>query len=393
MKKKKLYTALRNWLIPGPVNLLVVLCLLLTGCLRELSPDNPCDTAEDEVPIQVIIHWDDKPLNILPDQMRIYWYPQSGDMLASSMERNGGMERLPQKIYTAACFDYYVNSKLDFRTGSNAQEFEVYNIQATGLYNKYADPVPGEQTVAEANPYIFYVDARPQIVDKKDVPPGDMLKLHFYPENVLREFTFLIYGVEGAKNIASNSGAISGMSASYFPASGMMANKPSTILFERVTPIIDGQRHPWSNEQKELFERLEPGWDDPDSQQYWSGDWITGKFCTFGPVDAGNLNIRLTVEAISKNKYYYYAAWGYWFGKWEDTVGIQVKGSVEGNGSGTWEERRDWWRQQNGGYDIILYNDGRLVVSDDGGGVIPDPGDGGFDVGTGPWVNVPVPLN
>ncbi|WP_459952509.1 DUF5119 domain-containing protein [Dysgonomonas termitidis] len=387
-----LYRFAHNWHIGILKHLPIVLCLLLTGCLRELSVDDPCPPSGGEVPLQVVIHWEDKPVNTLPEYMRIYWYPRTGDIVAADLPARGGMEKLREDTYTAICLDYYRPQTIDFRaTGRDAGQFEAYNIPTTGLYNQYADPVPGEATVAEAYPYVFYADAREQLVEKQSVSAGDTLKLHFYPQNVLREFTFLIYGVEGAANMAKNSGAISGMSASYFPVTGTLAGTPSTVLFTRVTPLTRGQGRNWTQEQKELFARKNPDWASSDPLKGWTSDWITGKFSTFGPVDANNPDIRLTVEALSSANRYYYGAWGYWYGKWEDSVGIQILGAMGGpSGRGTWEEQTAW-REQNGGFDIILYNDGRLVVPDGGGGGQPG-GDGGFDVDLGDWDNTHVPI-
>ncbi|MDR0542057.1 MAG: DUF5119 domain-containing protein [Dysgonamonadaceae bacterium] len=355
--------------------------LLLSACKNdELFPS--CRNNGD-IPVRIIIRWEGEKPAATPGIMSVFWYAGSGWPVISDYESNGGEENLSEGTYLPVCLDYYGNSRLDFHITENADEFEVYNIRATGLYNQYADLVADEPTVAEAKPYAFYVDTRPQIVDKIGVLPGDTLTLYFYPENVLQEFTFLIHGVEGAKNMARNSGAISGMSASYFPATGALAEKPSTLLFERVTPVVDGQSYPWSDAQKALFASLEPDWDNPGSERYWGGDWITGKFCTFGPVDIHSQHFRLTVEAVSKSNYYYYGTWGYWFGQWEDMVGAQIKGSMEGNGAGSPKERKEWWRRQNGGFDIVIGNNGRLVVPGSNGG---DNEDGnGFIVDADEW--------
>ena len=373
------------------MKLLIISCiLLLVSCEnKELFP--PCSTGDNL--IEVIIHWEGKPLSTLPENMRVLWYPQDNPagMLDKMFGTYGGFDRLPASHFTPLCYDYYGNSRIDFRGYGSPASFEAYSIPASSLYNQYAEPVPGEPTVSEAaSPYLFYTDGRPQTIDTESVPQGDTLRVHFYPENVLREFTFLIYGVKGAKNMARNGGAISGMSASCFPATGHLAESPSTILFSRVEAVTNGQSsNRWTEEQKKLFAYKNPNWQSSDSTKGWTDDWVTGKFSTFGPVNLNSLQFRLTVEALSNNNYYYYGAWGYWYGKWEDTVGRQIKGAVDGNNTGTPDERQAWWRERNGGFDILLYNDGRLVVPDGGGNGQPGSG-GGFDVGTNDWVVTPV---
>lgn len=384
MKKEKPYIASRNRLQSVLALLPVVICLSLTGCLRELSPDDPCLPVAGDKAIRIVIHWDDVPLVQRPASMSTYWYVPDQYPYIGDYGTNGGYDRLPGALLTPLCLDYYGNSTLDFRNTGQRETYEVYNVPRTSLYNAYAEPVPGEPTVAEASPYAYYIDTEKQSVDIRDIPDGDTLTVHFYPKNVLREFTFLIYGVEGAGNMARNSGAVSGMSASFFPDSETLSDKPSTVLFTRVTPVRAGQAYPWSEEQKALFAAKNPDWQSPDPDKGWTGDWVTGKFSTFGPVDAANLKIRLTVEALTSGNRYYYGAWGYWYGMWEDMVGSQVLGAMGGlSGRGTPQEQLAW-RNANGGFDIILFNDGRLVVPDDGGGG-GDGGNGGFIVDSDDW--------
>ncbi|MDR1882387.1 MAG: DUF5119 domain-containing protein [Prevotella sp.] len=358
-------------------------CLLFSGCLRELSPDDPCQQSFGDKAVRVVIHWDDVPAASRPNAMSVFWYSGGQSPFIGDYGSAGGYERLPGGLFTPLCIDFYGNSGLDFRNTGILDGFEIYNVSRTSLYNNYADPVPGEATVAEAvSPYTCYVDGEAQVADTRSLVDGDTLTVDFYPVNVLREFTFLIYGVDGAKNIARSSGAISGMSASYFPASKNLADAPSTVLFTRVTPVQNGQTYSWSSAQKALFAQKNPDWQSSDPNIGWTGDWVTGRFSTFGPVDVNNPNIRLTVEALTGGSRYYYGAWGYWFGKWDDTVGFQIREALGGiSGQGTIDEQLAW-RGLNGGYDIVLSNDGRLVVPED-----PDtPSDsGGFIVGSDDW--------
>jgi hypothetical protein len=370
--------------------LLAIALLLFAACeQKELFP---CQTAGN-VPVKVIIHWDNVPSNelVLPGSMTVHWYPEGGRLLASEMSAYGGLERLNANIYNAMCLDYNGNTKLAFRSNGFGEGFEVYNTQMNGLYNSHVPQLPGgEVTVAEAYPYQFYIDSRLQTVDLENVPPFDTVTVHFHPKNVLREFTFLVYDVKGAKRMLQNSGAISGMSGSYFPVNNELASSPSTILFQRVEAIKDGQTSSrWTDAQKQLFSLKNPNWASPDTLIGWTRDWITGQFVTFGPLDRNVHRFRLTVEAISKANNYYYGSWGYWNDKWENTVAAQIDSAMGKNG--TLEEQLEW-RQRNGGYDIVLYNDHRLVIpdSESQNGGVPD---GGFIVNVDDWgevIDVPV---
>jgi hypothetical protein len=348
------------------------------------------------IPVDVVIHWDSIPddLLYLPQNMTVHWYSESGTLIASDLSAFGGWEWMDGNTYNVICLDFHGNSTLAFRSNGTLEDFEVYNTRMAGLYNTNVPQLPGgEVTVAEATPDRFYIDSRPQTIDTRNVPPGDTLILNFYPKNVLREFTFLVYDVVGAKYMSENSGAMSGMSGSYFPASGRLASTPSTILFSRVENIPNGQTDPrWTKEDKALFAAINPNWASLDTLVGWTRDWVIGKFVTFGPVETGDKELRdtgenrfrLTVEALSESKNYFNGSWGYWHGEWENTVAGQIDGAMGQNGT---REEQAAWRKRNGGYDIVLYNDHRLVVPEGGGGG-SGSSDGGFTVSVDDWGDI-----
>ena len=343
-------------------------------------------------PVNVVIHWDSVPNNqlVLPKNMTVHWYPASGSLISSDMGVYGGYEWLYSADYNVMCMDFNGNTSFAFRSNGTRPDFEVYNMRMTSSYNLSVPQLPGgEITVAEANPPYFYIDSRPQHILAEDFSDKDTLTVHFYPKNVLREFTFLIYDVTGTRNIASNTGAISGMSGSYYPATGALATTPSTILFPRVETITDAQNSSrWTNEEKALFAAKNPNWASPDTLIGWTRDWITGKFATFGPLNRNENRFRLTIEAFSKGSNAYYGAWGYWHGQWENTIAAQIDSAMGKNG--TLAEQLAW-RQRNGGYDIILYNNNRLRVPENDGG--DGKSDGGFNVSVDDWgdmIDVPM---
>ena len=352
----------------------------------------PCETENpDWVPVEIVIHWEGKPAANLPEHMRMHWHGEehATTPISFDLNRYGGMERLPERNYMAFCYDYFANN-MEFRGYNKPEQFEIYSRSNTDrLYNRFVPLLPNETTIAEADPPVFYMDSRPQTVNKQHVAPGDTIKLHFYPENLLREFTFMIYGVKGVENTSYISGAISGMSASYFPHEKRLADSASTLLFTRLETFQDGQDYPWTGEQKNLFAAKNPNWQSKAPTKGWTDDWITGRFSTFGPADSASVYFRLTINAVNKANTFVYGSWGHWFGIWEETVGRQIRASMEGNGNGTPEERRQWWRERNGGYDIILFNDGRLVIPE---AEKPSGEKGDFDVNLDDWGNTHVPI-
>jgi|GEM_PF-6762551 len=349
------------------------------------------ETNGGNYPVNVVIHWDSVPAGqlSLPNRMTVHWYPEGASIISSEMGPRGGREWLNKADYNVMCMDFNGNANFAFRSNGTRPDFEVYNVRMTGSYNLSVPQLPGgETTVAEANPPYFYIDSRSQEIYSEDFSDNDTITMHFYPKNLLREFTFLIYDVTGTKNMASNSGAISGMSGSYYPATGAMATTPSTILFPRVETITNGQNSSrWTNAEKALFAAKNPAWASPDTLIGWTRDWITGKFSTFGPLSRNQNRFRLTVEAFSKGSNAYYGAWGYWHGQWENTVAAQIDSAMGKNG--TIEEQMAW-RQRNGGYDIVLYNNNRLSVPENDGGGNGGGGtsDGGFKVSVDGWGDI-----
>ena len=341
-----------------------------------------CSPAGD-IPVNVVIHWDSVPNDqlVLPRNMTVHWYPTVGRLLASDMGVYGGREYLSADIFDVMCMDFNGNTNLAFRSNGTRQDFEAYNIRTSGTYNSLVPQLPGgEETVAEAYPYHFYIDSRSQDIDTENLPYGDTLTVHFYPKDVLREFTFLVYDVIGARYTAQNSGAISGMSGSYYPATGKLATSPSTILFKRVEAISNAQTDSrWTDAEKALFAAKNPDWADSDTLKGWTRDWMVGKFVTFGPLDRTENRFRLTIEAFSKSNNQYHGSWGYWHGQWENTVHSQIDSAMGKNG--TIEEQLAW-RQRNGGYDIILYNDNRLIIPNTGN---EGSSEGGFTVTVDDW--------
>jgi len=371
------------------ITYIIGIIVLLPGFIACEQKELFLPLPKGNIPVNVVIHWDSVPSNtlVLPGDMTVHWYPSSGRMVASDMSVYGGRDWIYADIYNVMCMDFNGPATFGFRSSGAREDFEVYSIRMTGSYNLHVPPLPGgEVTVAEANPYHFYIDSRSQVIDLTNIPVSDTLTVNFYPKNVLKEFTFLVYDVVGAQNMTGNSGAISGMSGSYFPASGKLAFTPSTILFSRVEGISDAQSSSrWTEQQKALFAAKNPNWANPDTLVGWTRDWITGRFVTFGPLMEEN-RFRLTVQATNQGNHWYYGSWGFWNNQWENTVAAQIDSAMGRNG--TLEEQLAW-RQRNGGYDIILYNDHRLVVPEGSGG---GSSGGGFTVTVDDWgdiINVP----
>jgi hypothetical protein len=343
------------------MNKYIVSFFLLMGCYscqnRELTDGDPC---LDKAVIEVDIHWDDiDPAEEPTKGMVVHLFSETVRGLYEWANLPTDVERITIHggvPFFALCYDYYGNDHIYFRNDKQLDLFEAYSSAATGFYNSYGPnsvavrSISGEEnesTVMEPYPYNFFVARNADLFTALPIA-GQVQHLHFYPQNVLREFTFLIEGVQGVKNIIGSSGAISGMSSTYRMKDGEKGSEPSTVLF--------GSKH---------------------GRVTWGGDSIRGIFCTFGPADVKHIRNRLTVEVISTGR-------GYYYGSWEDTVREQIAGALGEHGT---KEEQMAWRLQNGGFDIVLQNDEQLVIPD-----IPVEGTFRVDVEDYDRVIVPLPL-
>ncbi len=137
----------------------------------------------------------------------------------------GGKIRIPyDRSYFSVCYDYFGSEDVLFRNEDNQAGLEAYTtavVRAT-----YSRSFPTENTVAE--PSDLYTGKVASFSVPREGTPDDLI---FYPENVVKTYTFEITGVRGARFITATRGAISGMSASHFISTGSLAATSSTILF------------------------------------------------------------------------------------------------------------------------------------------------------------------
>ncbi|GHV10198.1 hypothetical protein FACS1894162_3090 [Bacteroidia bacterium] len=341
-------------------------------------------------PVKVVIHWDSVATQDIPTQgMCLHLFPLHSTMVSREMlPVRGGLTRLPIQPYVGLCYDYEGNHRIYFRNEQDSLRFEAYSTPSSGLYNTYGPGAAiGEPTVSEPYPYTFFVSK----LDEPFTPlVDDTLQIDFYPKNVLREFTFLVYDVSGAERISQARGAISGMAGAYKMFTMQPDTIPCTVLFGsetgRVQWSVNAQTVAWTQSKLDnifkgnaLIADWPANWN--HSTGGWTGDWVMGTFCTFGPADILNIPNQLTVEVHSLSSGYYYGVWG---NTW--AVQMQIAGALGAHGT---RAEQLAWRRRNGGFDIIIYNDGQLVIP---AGQPTPGGNGGFDVSTDDWNNVDVPL-
>jgi hypothetical protein len=365
---------------------------LFVACIKE-TIEGECPYAGGSVHVK--IHWDKlNPGENLPLRgMHIQLFPNArGAVESHGLGVNGGvLELTPGATYQSVCFDYESMEYLEFRDMDDKNLFEAYLESAAGTYSAGVKAGNDEPVVHEPYPYEFYVDTIPE----HTVPPTGADTLHCYPHNALHEITYLVYGVEGVENAGSSRGTISGMSGAYHMTMGQPSGV-ATVLFRRSLLLANG-RSPedftWNTSAGDEVQYVSvedygsiPVLPGRFPATGWEGGWAIGAFSVFGQPSLDN---QLTIECFSHANYHYYASWGYWQGEWEETVSTQIR-----NALGYWNglpadveegsyEAKMAWRAHNGGFDIVLANNGRLTIPPDVGLIAPVTG----------WDGIEIPLN
>lgn len=326
--------------------LLFLLVLAAPSCKnKELSAEDPCDPMIAGWSVLVRVNWEDHERDSRQMRMSLFSQNHHPHLDRESIDKTG-LKTITVPIgchYMPVCYDYNAKN-IYFRNETDYETAEAYSMSSTrATYTSRAMPVEGEATVSEPGSFHFHAwdkneEGAFQIVETPE--DGTEHVIDFYPEDVMREFTFCIRNVIGTNNIAEARGATSGMAASIFLATGALNPERSTVLFENAT-----------TSNSEVGE-------------------ITGHFYTFGPLKP--YSNRFTIEVLSRGSQYYTAYWD---------VSNQITESMADRDA---KLARD-------GYDILIVNDpnGELPPIVPPGG--PNPGSG-FDIDVDEWDNVVIYL-
>lgn len=253
------------------------LVVLLASCKnKELVMEDPCLPTGWSVLVRM--NWENHERDSRQMRMSLFTQNEYPSLDRETVDKSGSLKiNIPVGCsYLPVTYDYYAKN-IYFRNETDCNLVEAYSVASTrATYDTHANPVKGETTVSE--PGSFYMHSWNETFDIIRTPDnGEELVIDFYPMNVMREFTFRINNVVGAKNIAQARGAISGMAASMYLSTGQLNSARSTVLFENV-----------STTNEEIGS-------------------ITGRFYTFGPIKP--YSNRFTIEIISKENQYFTSYW------------------------------------------------------------------------------------
>jgi hypothetical protein len=335
--------------------------LYFSACGEILSCDELPPNAKEAL-VRVIIHWDEAEKSSKPvNGMRVHLFADDGNHLRADRPADGGDIYVATGVdYAPYAYDYHGNEGIFFRSEGAEGDFEAHLPSAPDGYGLAAGLSPAETAVAEPDDTTFYLHRIDTLfhIHPDSVDNETPRELHFYPDNMLTDFTFCIYDIANTQRIAYATTALSGLAASYDMDKQTRSTTASTVISDdfRVR-----------------------------------GDSLMGSICSFGISDFATYNNRLSIVVRTKARATAAASWGYIYGgQWEDTVRQQLIGAWGEDGS---DAERAEWRAQNHGYDILLANDGRLIVPEDPPNGGDDGGDDGpFDIGVTEWDNVDVDL-
>jgi hypothetical protein len=373
----------------------------LTVCcdrMRELSytgghPGEPV--------VRILVEWSPADLPFRPaTRMRANFLPQSAAANGVRLDLPSDDCCYPASVFPASayrvfCYDFYGNENITVadsrgRPDSLAASFTF----VTGVSGVSDLPGGREPFVLEPSPLQFYCGG-PDTVDLSALSAGDTAVVRLRPRDIVHEFTFLIYDVPASGRITGFYGSVSGMSSSYYFTPGVYGGSPCSVLFGygrspgEASPL--GVFQPseispgsWSQPRLDAFFgegvcTLEDWPDDYASR--WGGNgesgWLMGAFRCFAPLPSSGGGNVLSVFASTRGGWTCSGSWG---GNGYNAVGRQLSAAF---GDGTLSHRLAW-RRLNGGFDVVLANDGVLDPSSGGGG--------GFVVTLDPYGDVLVPL-
>ena len=236
---------------------------------------------------------------------------------------NGASVRLrPNVSYKTYAYNY-IGNNIQFRNESDPALIEATSsslVRAT-----YSRAFPDEPTINSITGDM-HLGVNPSYTVSPHQATGDQY-IDVYPESIIYTYTYEIRGITGAQFIRAARGGISGFSASYFFATGLLSTTSSTVLFDNASVNV-------------------------------ANGTITGSFKTFGRLNTTN---NFTVEILFPSNT---------------------------PGSGIVQETWDVTVQINNGtnFHIVIDNSG-IVIPDEGG---EDAGGWQVDLNDWNTVNVPL---
>lgn len=217
------------------------------------------------VNVAVRINWEEGLSVPYTDGMRINLFSLTQGVShygRADVKWDGGTVRLRQDAsYITYAYNYTGNNIL-FRNETNPVLIEAASPAITRA--TYSRAFPDEPTVSGISGDM-HLGTNPSYTVLQN---GERQFIDVYPEDITVTYTYEIRGITGAKFIRDARGAVSGFSASYFIATGALADTPYTVLFE-------------------------------NSQVNTGEGSITGSFRTFGRLDTDNY---FTIEILYPSK-------------------------------------------------------------------------------------------
>ena len=225
---------------------LIVFTAAGVSCQNKLLSDGGCGGGIDPnlTDVTVRINWTAGQNIPTVYGMRINLFSLDGgvDYGRDDVPCYGGVVKLPFETQWLTYAYNYVGNNVQFRNEADKDIIEGTSaplVRATAaelVRATYSRAYPNEPTINQIVGDLYVGINQSYTVQRT----ADPQYIDVYPQDVVDTYIFEIRNIEGAEFISATRGAMSGMSASYFLATGALSTTPATVLFDATTNPTQG---------------------------------------------------------------------------------------------------------------------------------------------------------
>jgi hypothetical protein len=197
-------------------SVMVLLCMLTTGCRKELYYDGTTKL------VTIKVTWPNAVT--VPEGARAVFYPTDGSAsLVFNISATGGTVNVPVGEYTVLLF----NNDTEYTQLQNQENLSTIEAYTSLLLKAEKSKSFPEQNIVNM-PDLFYTYMLKGFQVKEDVTPAT---IEATPKAKVLNFEVLVQ-ITGLKNVSSATGYISGVAGSYFAGKDSLPVTSSAIAFD-----------------------------------------------------------------------------------------------------------------------------------------------------------------
>lgn len=197
-------------------SIMVLLCILTTGCRKDLYYDGVTKS------VTIKVTWTDT--TAVPEGVRAIFYPTDGSMPhIYNIPAMGGAVTVPEGEYTVLLF----NNDTEYAKLQNQENLSSIEAYTSLLLKAEKSKSFPEQNIVNM-PDMFYTYMQKDYRVKED---STSTVIQAMPEAKVFRFEVLVQ-ITGLKNVSSATGYVSGVAGSYFPGLDSLPVPSSAIAFD-----------------------------------------------------------------------------------------------------------------------------------------------------------------